>query len=405
MGSKNLKAVVVRGTAGISPVDNDTYRNECLRLVKRVSNHPAALAMRELGTTNGVNIANNFGVFPTRNYKSGVYEDYKQIGPEKMHKTVYVRARACAGCPVACKRVTKLDTAQYQSLGEGPEYETLYSFGGMTGVNDIYAVTKANYLCNELGLDTISTGATIACAMEMFEEGIISQDQVGRSLTFGDADAMVDMIEKMGRREGFGDILAEGSARLAQEFGVPQYSISVKSQELAGWGTRAFKGMGLNYATGNRGACHTKANTMGVELFGKMDALATEGKPELVVNTQNAIAAFDSTGLCLFVNGMIKIKDVFTIIKASTGNEYDADSFSQAGARIWNLERLFNLKAGFTREDDTLPKRLMEEPMPEGPGKGQVVELDKMLPEYYQLRGWDTEGRPTGEKLTELGLD
>lgn len=404
MGSKNLKAVAVRGTVGIKPADKEAFRTECMRLIKLVSGHPAALGMRAKGTTNGVNIANKFGVYPTRNYQSGVFEHYQEIGPEKMHKTVFVRARACAGCPVACKRVTQLNTEKYKGIGEGPEYETLYSFGGMTGVSDIYAITKANYLCNELGLDTISTGATIACAMEMYEKGFISEEQVGRSLTFGDADAMVDMVDKIGRRQGFGDILAEGSYRMAEEFGAPQLSISVKKQELAGWGARAFKGMGLNYATGNRGACHTKANTMGVELFGKMSPFATEGKAELIANTQNAIAAFDSTGLCLFVNGIIKTKDVISLLKSGAGSEYDDKSFAAAGARIWNLERMFNLRAGFTSADDILPKRLLEEPMPEGPGKGQVVELDRMLPEYYQLRGWDQQGRPTQEKLAELGL-
>ncbi len=404
MGSKNLKAIAVRGTVGLKPADSEAFRAECLRLVKHASNHPAVLALRANGTTNGVNIANKFGVFPTRNYKSGVFEKYQEIGPEKLHRTVFVRARACAGCPVACKRVTRLDTDKYQGAGEGPEYETLYSFGGMTGVDDIYAVTKANYICNELGMDTISAGATIACAMEMFEEGYISEEQVGRSLTFGDPEAMVEMLEKMGRREGFGDLMAEGSFRMAEEFGVSHLSISVKGQELAGWGTRGFKGMGLNYATGNRGACHTKGNTMGAELFGKMDALATEGKPQLIAGAQDAAAALDSTGLCLFINGVIKPKDVISLLKTGTGNEYDEESYARAGSRIWNIERMFNMGAGFTADDDTLPKRLLEEPMPEGPGQGQVVELDAMLPEYYQQRGWDAKGKPTKEKLKELGI-
>jgi aldehyde:ferredoxin oxidoreductase len=277
------------------------------------------------------------------------------------------------------------------------------------------AVTKANYLCNELGLDTISAGVTIACAMEMFEKGIIPEDDVGCPLHFGDAKAVIELVEKMAYREGFGDSLADGSYRLASSYGHPEFSITAKKLELPGYDPRGSKGMGLLYATSNIGASHMAGDVAYPEVFGvpeNIDPLTIEGKPALVIRFEDAFAVIDATGLCVFLsvrylfdpNVNLWPTRLTNLMNYATGADYTEESLLKAGERIFNLERLFLLKAGLTKKDDTLPKRMLKEPMPAGPAKGHVVDLDTMLTEFYSLRGWDPEGIPTDEKLDELGL-
>ena len=266
---------------------------------------------------------------------------------------------------------------------------------------------RGNYLCDTLGLDSISAGVTIACGMELFEKGIISTKEVGRSLYFGDADAMLEMVRAIGYREGFGDALAEGSYRLAEKFGHPEYSMSVKKQEFAGYDGRGAQGMGLQYATSNRGACHVRGYMVFPEILSvpqKIDPFETEEKAGWVKTFQDLTAVVDSAGLCLFNVFAFGGPEILEYLKAATGVEMSLDELMKAGERIWNLEKIFNLKAGITGKDDRLPDRLLKEPMPGGPAKGKVAELSKMLPEYYQLRGWDKEGVPTKERLKELGL-
>lgn len=405
MGSKNLKAIAVRGTKGMELADRTAFKELSLRLMKELPQNPVIAGYTAQGTTGGVKISSRFGVFPTRNYRQDLFEGADNIAHKRFHETIFVKNKACYHCPVGCKRITKVDNPPFQGAGEGPEYETIYAFGAMTAVDNLEAIAKAGYICNEYGMDTISAGVTVACLMELFEKGFVTEDQIGRPLPFGDAYGMVAIVEKMAKREGIGDIMAEGSLRMAGEFGHPELSMSVKGLEFPGWGTRACQGMGVQYATGNRGACHVRGNTMGVELLsGKVNPLITEGKAQLAMSMQDNVAAHDSTGLCLFVAGVIPVPDVIALLQAATGNTYTKETFKEAGARIWNLERLFNLKAGFTYKDDTLPERLLKEASPGGPGQGLVVKLDEMLPEYYKLRGWDEKGVPTAAKLAQLGL-
>jgi aldehyde:ferredoxin oxidoreductase len=276
-------------------------------------------------------------------------------------------------------------------------------------VDNLEAITKANYLCNEYGLDTLGMGTTVACAMELFERGIITcEDTNGIALNFGNAKAMVEMVSKTALGEGFGKKLALGSYRLAEHYGHPEYSMSVKKQEMPAYDPRAVQGMGLSYATSNRGGCHVRGYTTAVEILGnpvKIDNLTTEGKAGWAVILQNLTAAIDSSGLCLFTVYGLADYDLAELVNAATGVPYSTAEFLQAGERIWNLERLYNLKAGFTAKDDTLPSRLLKDPIPSGPAKGYVNHLDKMLPEYYALRGWDSAGVPTRQKLDGLGLD
>ncbi len=406
MGSKNLKAVVVRGTNSLKMADTKAMREVSLRTLAAIKASPMTELFQSFGTTMAVDVKNSLGQFPTRNHRETVFEGAGNINSTAVGEKVLVRNKACFGCPVACGRVTKVDTPQYSGSGEGPEYETIWSFGAACGVDDIEVITQANYICNEMGMDTISAGATIACAMELAEEGHISEDVVGRELRFGDAEAMLELLQKIVDREGFGDILAEGSYRMAQEYGHPELAMTAKMQELPAHGSRGAKGQGLAYATSNRGGCHLRGPMYYIESFGRfeqLDALSTEKKAPWLKTLQDQVGITDSMGLCLFVPH--EPEDVYAAYVADTGSKLSPEDLNRVGERIHNLERVFNLKAGLTGADDALPPRITSEPVPdEGPAKGQVVELDQMLPEYYDGRGWDAKGVPTKEKLKELGL-
>jgi aldehyde:ferredoxin oxidoreductase len=311
--------------------------------------------------------------------------------------------------------VTKIPDGPYQGEGEGPEYETIYALGSNCGIGDLAALTKANYICNEMGMDTISMGSTIACAMEMFEKGILSEATIGRRLPFGDAEGLVELCRKTALREGFGDELALGSLRLAKRYGCPELAIVCKGQEFAGYDPRGEKGMGLAYATSNIGASHMRGDPAYIEILGVpmlIDPLSWEGKPQLVKDWQDVFALIDSAGLCIFFSVRnyvtptrdIRPEGILRLLNASTGAGYDLEMVMQAGERIVNAERLFLHRAGFRAKDDSLPIRIVSEPLPDGPAKGQVCELDQMLPVYYRLRGWGSDGQPEEAKLRELGL-
>ena len=316
------------------------------------------------------------------------------------------------GCPAeytkAVWEVRKaVQQGKFSGRGDGPEYETIWALGADTDVSDLAAIAKANYICNELGMDTISAGATVACAMELFQEGALTEKQIGGQLNFGNAEALVEMMTRIGYRRGFGDVLAEGAARVAEEFDRPDLFMGTKGQEFPAYDPRGAFGMGLQYATSNRGGCHVRGFLIAPEVLGipeKVDATTAEGKAALDIAFQNTTAALDSSGICLFAVFSIGGPELVAMLKSATGFDYDVDEFLEAGDRIWNLEKLFNMKAGFGKKDDSLPRRLLTEPMPAGPAKGRTVPLEEMLAEYYRLRGWDEQGAPTTEKLTALGL-
>ena len=408
MGSKNLKAVVVRGTGGVTVADPKGFRAACLdALDKLKAGEITGAGLPQLGTAILVNIINEHGIFPVRNFQHGQFASAEQISGEMMAEQILVRAKACVGCPIACGRVTAVEDGQFRGRGEGPEYETIWAFGADVGVSDLRAVAKANYICNELGMDTISAGATLACAMELFEVGALTEKEVGRPLRFGDADALVDMVTRIGHRHGFGDVLAEGAARVADKYGRPELFMGAKKQEFPAYDPRGVFGMGLQYVTSNRGGCHVRGYLIAPEILGipeKADPYTVEGKAALDIAFQDLTAALDSSGVCLFITLEIGAPELLAMLNPATGFDCDMDEIMQAGERIWNLEKLFNLRAGFSRKDDALPARLLSEPMPAGPAEGKTVPLNRMLAEYYRLRGWDAEGRPTKKKLAALGL-
>lgn len=407
MGSKKLKAIVVRGTKGIRIADGKVFNTAIKSAMDKLNAGPVTSeALPAFGTPVLVNIVNECNILPTYNWQSSSYENAGKISGETMAETIVTRHKGCFACSIACAKCTEIEDPEFKGKGEGPEFENVILMGSSCGIDNLGAIAKASYLCNELGMDTISVGGTIATAMELFEKGYITEKDAGMKLNFGNAQALVAMTEKMGRGEGFGAVMADGGARLAEKFGHPELFMGVKKMEAPAYDPRGVQGMGLQYATSNRGACHVRGYTMANEILGvheKVDPLITDGKAALVITFQNLTAIIDSAGLCLFVAlcpGFL-YEEVQGLLNGATGFNYTVDELVQAGDRIWNLERLFNQKAGFTKEDDTLPKRLLE--VPAGPGN-KVCELDKMLPEYYKLRGWD-DGFPGKEKLAELGLE
>jgi aldehyde:ferredoxin oxidoreductase len=409
MGSKNLKAVAVRGTGSVSVSDRVAFREATLDGFRKIKASPTTSSgMPTYGTPMMVNLINTHGLLPTRNFREGVFEGAEKISGETLASTILVRNRACFGCPIGCGRVTRVTNPKYACFTEGPEYENIWGLGATCGIDDLDAVSKANLLCDLLGIDPISAGSTVACAMELFEEGIVPQAAIGRSLHFGDADGMVEMIRAIGYREGFGDALAEGSYRLAEKYGHPEYSMTSKKQEFPAYDGRGAQGMGLQYATSNRGACHVRGYMISVEIVGvpeKLDPYVTKDKATWDKAFQDTTAAVDSSGICLFNTFAFGPPEIANYLGAATGMEFTTDGLLAAGDRIWNLERLFNLRAGLTAKDDSLPPRITKEPMPSGPAKGQVVHLEEMLSDYYRVRGWDKDGVPTQEKLKDLGLE
>ncbi|MEE8381721.1 MAG: aldehyde ferredoxin oxidoreductase family protein [Thermodesulfobacteriota bacterium] len=408
-GSKNFLGIAVRGTKEVRFANPDTLAKECTRIAKLVKESPiTGEGLSAYGTSAAEPVVNECGAYPIKNAQEAYSSLSDNLGGEAIAKKILTKQYHCTYCITGCGRVTQIREGTYKGhRGMGPEYETGWSLGAMCGVFDLNPVTESNYICNEYGLDTISAGVTIACAMELYEKGYIPEEDVPFPIRFGDGDTVVKLVELTGKREGFGDLLAQGSYRLAEHYGHPELSMSVKKLEIPGYDPRGIKGIGLAYATSNRGACHVRGYTCGAEVYGwpaKVDPLAYEGKAELCKNVQNATAVINSIGMCVFTSFALQFSDYGSLLRAVTGLTYSDDDLLKAGERIWNLERLFNLKAGFTKKDDTLPPRLLNEPIPSGPAKGEVCDLHQMLPEYYKLRGWDEEGKPTKEKLAELDL-
>jgi len=409
MGSKNLKAIVVKGSGKINLFDEEKAKKISAEKIKILRNDPVAGGgLPTYGTAILVNIINENGIHPVRNFQKSYTDEADKISGETLTKDCLVRKNPCYRCPIACGRWVKLDDGT--ECG-GPEYETLWSFGSDCDVYDINAVNVANMLCNEYGLDTISAGATIAAAMELYQKGYIKDEDIaadGLSLNWGDAEAVVGWTKKMGLREGFGDKLADGSYRLCESYGVPELSMSVKKQELPAYDPRGVQGHGITYAVNNRGGCHIKGYMINPEILGypeKLDRLSLDGKAAYARVFHDLTAVIDSLGLCIFTTFGLGLQDYVDMYNSVVGDVFDGDSLMLAGDRIWTLEKIFNLKAGIDSSQDTLPKRLLQDPIPEGPTKGYVHKLSELLPEYYEVRGWSKDGIPTEETLKKLGLE
>ena len=356
-------------------------------------------ALPEFGTAVVMNVINEIGALPTRNFQASQFENAEKISGEELTDTILVKKQACWACPIACTRVSKTEAGE----GEGPEFETTWSFGAQCGVNDLEAIFEANMVCNDMGMDTISVGNTIGCAMELAERGLVDTE-----LSFGRADLLVETVHDIALRRDLGAELADGSYRFAEKFGVPELSMSGKKLEMPAYDPRGMQGQGLLYATSNRGACHMRGNMLGPEVLAiprLIDRFANQGKAGIVANHQNTAAVVDSLVLCKFTDLAVSVEFFARSLTAVSGLDFTADDLMKVGERTWNVERLYNLREGFTKADDTLPKRMLVEPVAEGPSQGHTVRLDEMLEEYYQFRGWDENGVPQGAKLKELELD
>lgn len=416
MGSKNLKAIAARGSKGVRVKDPARFMKVVEQKNKKLFEDRSRRALTRYGTLSMIDVMQKFGGLPTNNFQKVQFEGVDRINPRavttanRSGHTNLLTNKACFGCNIACGRIAHIDPnhfsvvnrKEYWHASGGLEYETAFAFGPVVGVDDLDALTFAGFMMNEHGMDPISFGVTLAAAMELYELGLITREQTdGIELKFGNAEALTVMSEKTGKYEGFGRELALGSKRLCEKYGRPELAMVVKGQEFAGYDSRALQGMGLGYATGNRGACHLKHDTFTED----MEDVSGRGKAKPCKNSQDDIAAYDSVGICLFTSSAWDLGDLAEQLDAACEGEWTAERLKQAGERIWNLERLFNLKAGLTAADDTLPPRLLKEPAPSGTAKGKVSELDIMLPEYYDERGWTADGIPKAELLQRLGLE
>ncbi|HLF05779.1 MAG TPA: aldehyde ferredoxin oxidoreductase family protein [Thermoplasmata archaeon] len=408
MGSKNLKAIAVWGTKGVRVPDTKQFQKTAGAAVRLIGESPVAGGLTMLGTAATVEYMNMAGILPTRNFQFGTFDGASKVGGERVKSDFMTRNRGCHSCVINCGRVTKVTGhGRFDGKGEGPEYETIFGVGTACGIDDLAAILKANYLCNELGMDTIEAGCSIATAMELYERGYIPERDIGKPLQFGNAEAMVEMMELMGKGQGFGKLLQEGGYRLAAKYGHPELFIGSKKQAFAAYDPRGSVGMGLGYATSNRGACHLRGYSIALEHFGnpiKLDPLTTKDKALWMKTLQDSTAFVDSSGVCLFATMAMPQETLVDMVNSALDLQLDVPGMLRSGERIWNLERLFNNEAGLTREDDSLPPRMLQEPLPEGPSKGHVVPLQEMLDDYYWQRGWDPDGNPTQTKLKALSL-
>ena len=425
MASKNLKAVVVRGTLGLGNIDNPEAFMATTKAGKAVlaENAVTGQGLPAYGTQVLMNVINEVGALPTRNMRETQFEGAANVSAEAMleprksdGKPNLTTNGACYACTIACGRISTIDRThfsvkdkpEYWINSGGLEYEAAWALGPDTGVDDIDALTYVNFLCNEDGMDPISLGSTVAAAMEMFEEGAITTEQTGGvELKFGSAEALCWAAEAIATGEGFGRDMGMGSKRLCEKYGRPELSMTVKGQEFPAYDPRGIQGMGLAYATSNRGACHLRGYTVASEILGipeKTDPLESDGKPDLVKAFQDATAAVDSAGLCVFTTFAWTMDDIAPQVDAACAGDWSTERMMEVGERIWNMEREYNAKAGLTGADDNLPARLVNDPANVGPATGRVSELGKMLPQYYEARGWSTDGSVTAETHQRLGL-
>jgi len=398
MGSKNLKAIAARGDLPIKAADETKLNEVKERVKKKIEANGIAQALGKYGTAVLINIINENYVMPTRNFQTAHFAAAEKVSGETMAATILKQPKGCYACIVKCGRVCEFDGES----GEGPEYEPDWAFGPDCGIDDLKAVARANNICNEYGLDAISAPTTIACLMEMAEKGYVKHP-----IRFGDAKGMLELVMQIATRQGIGNELAEGSFRFATKYGHPELSMSSKKQELPAYDPRGIQGYGLATATSVRGGDHVYGYMISPEILGapqKLDPYVTKGKPQWVKTFQDLTAGIDASGMCLFSSFALGADDYADLITATTGMKVDAAELLKVGERIWNLQKLYNIRRGFGRKDDSLPARLLNEPLEEGAPAGQVYRPEEMLDEYYTLRGWDKEGTPTPAKLKELGL-
>ncbi|MFX1565479.1 MAG: aldehyde ferredoxin oxidoreductase family protein [Promethearchaeota archaeon] len=398
LGSKNVKAVVVRGTHSVSVTDSEQLDQAVIRarrLIKKDSITNKSLPV--YGTAVLVNLINEYGMLPTYNFQEGTFNDAEGVSGEKLLERFFVKRYHCFGCPIGCGRISQV----HQREVGGPEYESLWALGPQCGINDLEWITLANDRCNELGIDTISVGSTIGCAMELVQTGKLKAE-----LSFGKTENLLSLLEDTAYARGLGAEIGQGSKVLATRYGSPNLAMQVKGLEMPAYDPRGVQGHALAYATSNRGGCHLRAYLIGPEILGSpvlVDRDRVEGKAGLVILFQNLSAAMDSLVLCRFTTFAFSVEDYAAFLSTATALSVSGKDLLRIGERIWNLERLFNLREGFTAKDDCLPPRFSS-PLPEGGSRDRIAHLEEMLPEYYKLRSWNNQGIPTESQKKQLNL-
>lgn len=412
MGSKNLKAVVVSGDVR-NPIARRDELNDYL-YGHRAEVRQGTAGLTEFGTPMLANFLNSLGALAVRNQARESWERAGEISGERLRAQYWDKNTTCFVCPVACGKDVKIESGRFAGThAKLPEWETIYAFGSLLENADIEIVIKAGELCDTLGLDTITMGVTLAFAYACFERGLLGEADIGCALVFGDADPVLGLIARTARREGFGELLAMGSAAMAAEIGggAEDLLLCVKGLEIPGHSARALKGLGLGYATATRGGSHHDARPTPF-YTGLVDRFSVAASPNYATRSQNFTAVGDSLVQCRFISerggyGMFVDETYASLLRLVTGADFDAGEVEQIGERICNLERCFNVRENIRRKDDRLPHKLMVEPIPDGPSKGMYCpepELQRMLDEYYRLRGWDADGIPTVARLASLGL-
>lgn len=406
MGSKNLKAITVTASKTVmEPFDSEALKAATKDANAKIKeNGVTGSGLPTYGTAVLVNIINNVGSLPTNNWQKSYDENADMFSGESMKDEILEKQGFCHRCPIGCGRIIRLN----DKIVGGPEYEPLWAYGSNCGVTDLKAIAEANYWCNEYGLDAISAPCTIAAAMELYQKGYIKdEDCDGIPLKWGSSEAIVEWTKRMGACETkLGKLMAEGSYRLCEYYGVPEISMSVKKQEMPAYDARGIQGIGITYATSNRGGCHVRGYLISPEVLGlpeQLDRLQTDNKAVWAKIFQDLTAVIDSMGMCLFTSFALGAPEYAALLNAGTGTNYDAAALLEVGERIYNIERMFNKAAGMKPEDDRLPKRLTEEPISNGPSKGEISKIDITLPQYYEARGWEN-AFPTEETLKRLGL-
>jgi len=408
MGSKNLKAIAVKGSHSLNVADGNRFMQVVTTLTNKLNSAPmTSQSMSVWGSAFFVGLCYQKGVLPWNNFQTAAFRESKQLGTGALEEAFALRARGCFACPIACIKKTDANNPLFKGKGMAPTYLAIGALGLNCGITDLTIIGMANMICAEMGLDPIAAGGTMATAMELVEKGIVTSDDLKLDIKFGQGEEMLQALNLMSTKKGYAKIFGQGGKAIAEEYGQAHSFMGVKGIPMAPFDPRGIQGMGLHFATSNYGPHHLYAYTFIDEVLNvheRLDPWTPEGKPELVKRYQNITAIMDSLGLCNWPLMGVKFKNFVPMVNTCLGTSYQENDLLGIGERIWNQERLFNLRAGFDRSHDTLPERFFKEPIAEGAAQGQVSKLDEMIDEYYHLRGWTEKGEPHSETLKALEL-
>jgi aldehyde:ferredoxin oxidoreductase len=409
MGSKNLKAVAVKGNHSLKVADGSRFMQIVTTLINKLNTAPmTSQSLAVWGSAFFTGFFHQKGVLPWNNFQSVAFKEFRDVGTEALASAFALQSRGCFSCPIACIKKSDVNNPLFKGRGMAPTYLAIGALGLVCGITDLTTIGMANMVCADMGLDPIAAGGTVATAMELTERKIVSEEDLKLPLRFGHGEDLLNALNLISTNKGHAQRLGHGGRVLAEEFNQAQYFMGVKGSPMAPFDPRGIQGIGLHFATSNYGPHHLYAYTFIDEVLNvheHMDPWDTKGKPELVKRYQDMTAVMDSLGLCNWPLMGIKFSNIVPMVNAGLGTNYRADDLIGIGERIWNLERLFNIRAGFDRNEDALPRRFLDEPIPEGPAEGQVSRVEEMMDEYYHLRGWKDDGRPHRETLKALGLE